>query len=51
MALPPDNSTDKVKVVEDAIKNMASKDLAALPDLDGEDLQLFGTLIQQPKNT
>jgi hypothetical protein len=47
MALPGDNPTDKVKAVEEAIKKMGPKDLAALPDLEAEDFRLFGTLIQQ----
>ena len=49
MALPADNPTDKVKsptdkvkVVEEVIKKMGPKDLAALPDLDAEDFKLFG---------
>jgi hypothetical protein len=46
MALPNDNADAKTDAVAAEIKKMGPKDLAALPDLEAEDLQLFGTLIQ-----
>lgn len=46
MALPPDNPNAATAAVEAEIKKMGPKDLAGLPDLDGGDLQLIGTLIQ-----
>jgi hypothetical protein len=46
MALPGDNPNATTAAVEAEIKKMGPKDLAALPDLDGADLQLIGTLIQ-----
>jgi hypothetical protein len=46
MALPKDNPNAATDAVAAEIKKMGPKDLAALPDLDGADLQLIGTLIQ-----
>ena len=46
MALPKDNPNAATDAVAAEIKKMGPKDLAALPDLDGRDLQLIGTLIQ-----
>lgn len=46
MVLPGDNPNAATAAVEAEIKKMGPKDLAALPDLDGADLQLIGTLIQ-----
>jgi hypothetical protein len=46
MALPKDNPNATTQAVEAEIKKMEPKALATLPDLDGEDLRLFGTLIQ-----
>jgi hypothetical protein len=46
MALPKDNPSAATDAVAAEIKKMGPKDLAALPDLDGRDLQLIGTLIQ-----
>jgi hypothetical protein len=46
MALPGDNPNAATAGVEVEIKKMGPKDLAGLPDLDGEDLQLIGTIIQ-----
>src|SRR5258707_10465081 len=46
MALPSDNPNAATAAVEAEIKKMGPKDLAGLPDLDGGDLQLIGTLIQ-----
>jgi hypothetical protein len=46
MALPLDNPNAAAAAVEAQIKKMGPKDLAGLPDLDGGDLQLIGTLIQ-----
>jgi hypothetical protein len=46
MALPTDNPSAKTDAVAEEIKKMGPKDLAALPDLEAEDLLLFGTLIQ-----
>ena len=37
MALPLDNPNPKTDAVETEIKKMGLKDLAALPDLDGDD--------------
>jgi hypothetical protein len=45
MVLPGDNPNAATAAVEAEIKKMGPKDLAALPDLDGADLQLIGTLI------
>jgi hypothetical protein len=46
MALLGDNPNPATAAVEAEIKKMGPKDFAGLPDLDGEDLQLIGTLIQ-----
>ena len=46
MALPKDNPNAATDAVAAEIKKMGPKDLAALPELDGGDLQLIGTLIQ-----
>src|SRR5229473_4364396 len=46
MALPPNNPNAATAAVEAEIKRLGPKDLAGLPDLDGGDLQLIGTLIQ-----
>src|SRR6266851_857697 len=46
MALPPNNPNAATAAVEAEIKRMGPKDLVGLPDLDGGDLQLIGTLIQ-----
>ena len=46
MALPKDNPNAATDAVAAEIKKMGPKDLAALPELDGGDLQLIGTLIR-----
>jgi hypothetical protein len=46
MALPTDNPNVTTDAVASEIRKMGPKDLAALPNLDGADLQLIGTLIQ-----
>ena len=46
MALPRENRTEKVIKVDEAIKKMSPRELAALPSLDEDDFKVFGTLIQ-----
>jgi hypothetical protein len=46
MALPGNNPNAITDAVAAEIKVAAAKDLAALPDLQAEDLALFGTLVQ-----
>lgn len=46
MALPGNNPNAVTDAVAAEIKIAAAKDLAALPDLQADDLALFGTLIQ-----
>jgi hypothetical protein len=46
MAPPKDNPNATTDAVAAEIKEMCPKHLAALPDLEGDDLQLIGTLIQ-----
>ncbi len=46
MALPQDNPDAVTAAVKAEINKMGPKELAGLPDLDGRDLQLIGTLIQ-----
>jgi hypothetical protein len=46
MALPTDNPSAKTAAVAEEIKKMGPKDLASFPDLEADDLLLFGTLIQ-----
>jgi hypothetical protein len=46
MALPREIRMAKVIEVENAIKKMSPQEVAALPELDGEDFMVFGMLIQ-----
>lgn len=46
MALPQNNPNAVTTAVEAEINKMGPEELAGLPDLDGGDLQLIGTLIQ-----
>jgi len=46
VALPKSNPSPKTDAVAGEIKRMGPKDLSALPDLDGDDFRLIGTLIQ-----
>lgn len=46
MALPPNNPSATTDAVAEQIRNAAAKDIASLPDLQADDLALFGKLIQ-----
>ena len=46
MGLPADNPNATTDLITAEIKAAAGKDLAALPDLQPDDLTLFGTLVQ-----
>ena len=46
MALPREVDAEKVRVVNEAIANMSSKEIGALPPPDNDDLRLFGAISQ-----
>lgn len=46
MALPGEFRNHKVTSVEEAVRNLSSQQLAALPPLNDQDFHLFGVIIQ-----